>query len=269
MTSETAVYFETPENVRVSYKLAGPGTRFVAFFLDELIVLIGGILLLLVVMTVAALMSYRPAWTMDASLEPDFVVMLVTALAIVVYGFSNVLYFGIYEFVSNGQTLGKRATNIRVVMEKGFTLGFTPVAIRSVFRLIDSVPLLWIVPMVSQNFRRLGDMVAGTIVISEEVSETAWVRQSLAETDPATAFFTFSPAQLERVRPEDERAIELLFARRRTRLSEEQSVYYARRLVHALEQRLGLTNPVAQERYGQFLANLLTAQIRRQAQTVH
>ncbi len=71
------VQFETPENIQVSYRTAGLGTRFLAWLVDEIIIilLLGVILILLIIVgTVGSMfdaigkrLSARPHFTFSAA----------------------------------------------------------------------------------------------------------------------------------------------------------------------------------------------------------
>jgi len=68
----------------------------------------------------------------------------------------------------SGQTLGKKVMGIRVVAVNGpLTLG--KVAIRTVLRIVDGLPIFYllglVVVAVSKENQRIGDMAAGTLVV--------------------------------------------------------------------------------------------------------
>ena len=81
-----------------------------------------------------------------------------------------IVYYTFFEGTS-GQTIGKRFVGIRVVMRDGRELGFAIAFIRTLFRIIDSLPTLYILGiifiLVTSDKQRLGDMVAGTVVIED------------------------------------------------------------------------------------------------------
>lgn len=82
------------------------------------------------------------------------------------------VYWSVAEVVWRGQTLGKRLMHIRVVRADGSPVGFFESAVRNLLRLIDFLPGLYgvglLVMMLDARHRRLGDVVAGTIVAREE-----------------------------------------------------------------------------------------------------
>ncbi len=93
--------------------------------------------------------------------------LLILLLFVVFFG-----YFAIFEAVWNGQTPGKRITHIRVIKDSGRPITPAESVGRNLMRIVDSSPaFLYAIGIVSvllskQN-KRLGDFVAGTIVIHE------------------------------------------------------------------------------------------------------
>lgn len=94
-------------------------------------------------------------------------------------GAGKFFYYGISELCLRGQTIGKRSSKIRVVKIDGFSLDAVSILVRNIFRVVDHLPLLWIVPLLSAKSQRLGDMVAGTIVIQQEVPKLTGVRSTI------------------------------------------------------------------------------------------
>lgn len=77
-------------------------------------------------------------------------------------------YPAIAEATWRGRTLGKAAFHLRVLTREGAPIRFRHAAIRSIFYLIDGIPFVG-VPMllITRDTVRLGDLVAGTMVVSE------------------------------------------------------------------------------------------------------
>src|SRR5690606_25914091 len=86
-------------------------------------------------------------------------------IAILIIGLGNFVYYALFELFMRGQTIGKRQVNIRVVKTNGFGLDAGSIIIRNLFRILDHVPVMWIVPFFLSKAQRLGDMVAGTVLI--------------------------------------------------------------------------------------------------------
>ncbi len=80
-------------------------------------------------------------------------------------------YWVVLELWWDGRTIGKRAFSLRVVGERGLRLTFGQVALRNLLRFIDILPgpagLGAIFVLFGRQHRRLGDLVAGTLVIRE------------------------------------------------------------------------------------------------------
>ena len=76
-----------------------------------------------------------------------------------------------FEVLASGRTPGKRWNGLRVVREGGQPIGFLASATRNLIRLIDWLPSLYLAGivsiLVSGKNQRLGDMVAGSVVVRE------------------------------------------------------------------------------------------------------
>ena len=87
-------------------------------------------------------------------------------------------YFVLFEALWNGRTPGKRRLGIRAVMDTGHSITFAAAVIRNLSRLVDVQPLpsyfvgLLFVFFHGQN-KRLGDIVAGTIVVRDRAQDVA------------------------------------------------------------------------------------------------
>src|SRR3954471_8312777 len=161
------VEVETPELVVLSYTIAGIGSRVYAGFIDLLVTigLILGIGLAMAVLTA----RFGAAVTAAAAWGRAFLIL--TAFA-VFWG-----YFVICEWLFDGQTIGKRQLGLRVVRDGGYSIGFAAAGIRNIMRAIDMQPgVLYLFgitsAVLSKTGKRLGDMVAGTVVIQERLVDS-------------------------------------------------------------------------------------------------
>ena len=86
------------------------------------------------------------------------------------FGFVFAYYAGL-ELLWDGQTVGKRALKLRVLRDNGTPVDAASVLARTVVRLVDFLPLGYLVGLISMivdgRARRLGDIVGGTIVVRE------------------------------------------------------------------------------------------------------
>jgi uncharacterized RDD family membrane protein YckC len=82
------------------------------------------------------------------------------------------IYYTVLEAMF-GATLGKLATNLRVVrQEDGGPIGWSASVVRNVLRLIDGIVFYvigFIAVCVSSKHQRLGDMAAGTTVVRRAI----------------------------------------------------------------------------------------------------
>jgi uncharacterized RDD family membrane protein YckC len=85
-------------------------------------------------------------------------------------------YFMIFEWVMSGQTPGKRILGIRVVKQGGYALSILDTLLRNLMRFVDFLPMFYGVGLVSllatSRSQRLGDLVAGTLVVHQQKIET-------------------------------------------------------------------------------------------------
>lgn len=257
--SET-VRFETPEHVAVDYALAGLGTRFVAWVYDMLVIFVAELVLLFFIVIVALAGFRLNPFDPQSSEFPSFGAM---GLLIVVLGFLPLAYFALFEHFMNGQTLGKRSARIRVVAAEGFSLTFTAILLRSLFRVIDTIPLFWAVPFLTRNGQRFGDMVAGTIVIQERPSGIDALQARLMRRDPAAATFRFTTAQLNLLTEDELRTLER-FLERQTAIAPEEAAALADRLAGAFATRMNCNPFPDPTQRVLFLEDLFAAYLHRQ-----
>jgi len=144
----------TPEYVEFRFTLAGLYSRFLAWLLDALIVL-----------TAAAGVIFLLGKTMATA--PQFA----SAIFVVIYFLLDWGYGICLETAWSGQTVGKRVMSLRVIQESGVRIGFYHAALRNLARPVDRLPMMYLVggaaALVSGSHQRLGDMLAGTIVVRE------------------------------------------------------------------------------------------------------
>jgi len=145
----------TPEKVIVSYRLAGVGSRIMAHFLD---------LILFGMITYAIMIGVG----MLSLVVGESLVMVLASL-ITAFGFF--LYFIIQEGVWQGQTLGKRVFNLRVMSADGTPVTMAGAIYRNLLRPADIFPGFYLVGIVSiftnERSQRVGDLAAGTVVVHD------------------------------------------------------------------------------------------------------
>ncbi|MEZ6129851.1 MAG: RDD family protein [Planctomycetaceae bacterium] len=254
--------FETPENVSVDFSPAGLGTRFVAWFVDQIFVWI---------LTIALILAAACAGVSVQGVEELFrgvdegdgeSAMIIVGLVMLIWGLGSFVYFGACELFMRGQTPGKRISRIRVVKADGFSLDAPGILIRNVFRVVDQIPALWIVPVLSARSQRAGDMVAGTVVVSDETPNLSSVRIELAERSALESEFRFQQSGLATLTDVDVRGVEQLLARWNSMASEQREMLLEK-MTTTLSRKLNMDPPPPHQRL-RFAEDLLAAELRRQ-----
>jgi uncharacterized RDD family membrane protein YckC len=162
----------TTEKVPFTYRVAGLGSRFLAYLLDA------GFLVLLVFMGLVL------ANVLEAGRGGAGAALLALWTFALIWG-----YFPLFEWLWQGQTPGKRLLGIRVVQWQGTSVTFFAAAVRNLLRALDWLPLLLLdrVPVLlaalgplvlhgisftvaaaNPRHRRPGDFAAGTLVVHVE-----------------------------------------------------------------------------------------------------
>lgn len=151
-----AEQFETPEDVVIDVRRASPVARFGAYVIDR-------ILLALIQFAVLLVLFLVGVQVLRFELSPTALIIVLVLLL----GFSEFVYFGWFEWRRNGSTPGKKASGLRAIRDGGYPLDPGAAWLRNLFRPVDLIPVFWLVPILDKRGRRLGDLVAGTIVVHE------------------------------------------------------------------------------------------------------
>ncbi len=147
----------TPESVELEFTLAGVGSRALALLIDYLLWMV----ILTVLLTVFGFLYYLVAKIDGAA---KWIISIQLLIFFVVY----VGYFIFFETLWQGQTPGKRYAKIRVIRDDGRNAGLQQAIMRSLLRTVDDVFSLGLILILfTKQEKRLGDLVAGTIVIQE------------------------------------------------------------------------------------------------------
>jgi len=138
----------TPEGIELTLRLAGPIPRALAWVIDFL--LRAAILL--------------------------FLALLLGRLGGVGWGTVLILAFllewlapAAYEVWADGSTPGKKALGLMVLHDDGTPVAWAAALIRNLLRAVDFLPIAYgfglIAMMANRDFKRLGDIAAGTVVV--------------------------------------------------------------------------------------------------------
>jgi uncharacterized RDD family membrane protein YckC len=142
----------TGEGVTFALPLAGPLTRFIAWLVDGVVSIALGI------------MVAGPIGSLGGFM-PDFA----QAMGVLVFFASQTAYGIGWEWFWRGQTPGKRLLGLRVMDADGLRLQFGQILLRNLLRVVDALPLFYMVGGVAcvwtRHSQRLGDLAANTVVI--------------------------------------------------------------------------------------------------------
>lgn len=213
---DTTMRVTTPENISFHYQLAGPFRRILAYFLDIVISLGAYSILFAVIYLLFALLAVPFAYF---GFTP-----VIEAITGILGGLQAVGWFIVYWFYGaymeaqhNGQTLGKRITKMRVITTDGHAIDGVQATLRNFFRLLDVMPMVsigalfmieptdsgfdqvlyfpliptclfgLIVMTLNRKYQRVGDMVANTVVVNEELNRLPNLASFMDERVPQLA----------------------------------------------------------------------------------
>jgi uncharacterized RDD family membrane protein YckC len=165
--------------VDVGLEIAGPGSRSYAFLIDWQIRLL------------VALGWFSANWLFARHARPFTALALLPALGV------YFLYHPVLEVLMRGRTPGKRRAGVRIATRSGGTPGTGALLIRNIFRLIDSLPALYLLGLVcclmTAQRVRIGDLAAGTLLVVEAGAPT----DSLSQLGSVVSHNELSPAVVE------------------------------------------------------------------------
>jgi uncharacterized RDD family membrane protein YckC len=193
-------YIDTPEQVELEYSVAGIGSRFVAALLDMLFVGVIFFIEIIVLAMIGAAAAAVPASSrLDKEAGKWFIAFMIFINFVIFWG-----YFALFEAYWKGQTPGKRVMKLRVIKDSGRQITFFEALARNLLRVIDYLPGLYLVGVITmlcnKRNQRLGDLVAGTIVVHERLDEPSLLYQT-STTLVAPVGFAAQPVGQEAVAP--------------------------------------------------------------------
>jgi uncharacterized RDD family membrane protein YckC len=230
---------ETPERVELHYVLANIGNRFLAAGIDHLIQTVAIVIIVIGAGTIGS-------WRLFSSMNVWTAAVTVLVVFAIYWG-----YFVAFETLWSGQTPGKRMMRLRVVREDGRPVRFFEVFVRNLLRLaIDLQPFpsyaIGVVSIIfSERSKRVGDFVAGTVVIKErateapslsEIIKVSEIEQHRGERTAAAPFV----ADTRLLSDQELRAVET-FLKRRFELKEPNRSALAARIAQPISIKLGIT----------------------------
>ncbi len=142
---------ETPEGVELQLRAAGPVARMLAFTID---LLLRGVILFILSIVLSVVGNFGQG------------------LFLIVVFLTEWFYPVLFEVLRNGETPGKRMFGLRVLNDNGTPVSWGPSLVRNLLRVVDFMPAFYGFGLASmllnRDFKRLGDLAAGTIVVYQE-----------------------------------------------------------------------------------------------------
>jgi uncharacterized RDD family membrane protein YckC len=240
---------DTPELVEIEMPLAGIGSRFIALLVDMLIWFAG------LIVIVILLAVFAPGIGAFSNINGQWAVAIVIFIIFLLFWG----YFTLFEAFWNGRTPGKRVARIRVIQRSGQAIGLFESMARNLVRYVDMQPFpLYAVGViaifVTRQHQRLGDLVAGTLVVRDRaLEEPAWgdsgariiTAQSYAPSAPAPEphlAFSLPVTGIAKLSSTDLEVLEGFFARRLD-MSLPTRQALAERIALAIQTKSGLEQP--------------------------
>jgi len=258
VATEEILVIETPERVPLHFALASIGNRFLACAIDHTI---QGLVLLLILISglIVANFAIWESWVASA---PKWVLAAMILLVFLVF----TGYFVFFEWIWSGQTPGKRWMKLRVLREDGRPITFWEASVRNLIRTLDMMPVpfysIGLISVFATNRdQRVGDMVAGTVVVREREAEAPPFAQVFASpvSDPALRR-SFKPvlftASLNSLTDGEIQVVET-FLRRRWDLADVPRQWMAWRVALPILYKIRPTYDLATFTYEGFLEELL------------
>jgi uncharacterized RDD family membrane protein YckC len=163
MEYDDVLTIATPEGVEMHLMLAGPASRFVSAIVD---ILIQTVLLVCVAIVLGVAGK-------GIGLDGGVAVLLWVVISFALITFYDIFF----EVFRSGRTPGKRLNGLRVVRVEGHPVNFLTSAIRNIIRPIDFLPSMYLlgaaVILASRKNQRIGDVIAGTLVVREHAPSRA------------------------------------------------------------------------------------------------
>lgn len=143
---------ETAQNVAIAQNSSNLGERMLAYIIDSIVITIYIILVFLLLISLEV--DFNDAWAL-------YLVLTLPAF----------LYYVLFETFTDGKTIGKGLMNLRVVKLDGSKPNFGNYFVRWILRIVDvsltSGAAAVLTILIRGNGQRIGDVAAGTTVISE------------------------------------------------------------------------------------------------------
>ncbi len=261
--------FLAPEAVRLDLPISGPVPRMLAYGIDLLIMIALSILLFVIVSMTLPIGAAIDKWiggvfrealqnARAAAKHPGsgghFQGLTIAIFLLIEFTVSTG-YFIFWEMVTGGRSPGKLLVGLRVVRRNGLPIDLRSSIVRNLMRAVDMLPAEYLVGLISillsPSGERLGDHVAGTIVLRLDRPETA----AEIPMPQSAAGLVLTREQLARIGPREMQLIRGVL-RRSSTLSEGRRQALLAEAAEAMRLRLEIAELPGSDRLA-FLRNLL------------
>jgi uncharacterized RDD family membrane protein YckC len=262
--------FLSPEAVRLDLPVSGPAPRMLAYGIDLLTMIAMSVLIFIVVTMTLPIGAAIDKWFEAVFREAlnharveakhpgsgGHLQGLTIAILMLVEFTVSTGYFIFWEMVTGGRSPGKMLVGLRVVRRNGLPIDLRSSIVRNLMRSVDMLPAEYLVGLISillsSSGERLGDHVAGTIVLRLDRPESA-VEIPRLENGGA---LVLTRAQLAKIGPREMQLIRGVLRRSSTLGSESRRHALEAQAAEAMRVRLDLAELPTPDS-ADFLRNLL------------
>jgi uncharacterized RDD family membrane protein YckC len=256
--NEETLVIETPERVQLHFALASVGNRFLACAFDHFL----QVLFILIIAMIGGLVSDTAELRLGLAEAPKWLQAVLIIFIFLLWSG----YFVLFEWISSGQTPGKRWLKLRVIREDGRPVTFWEAAVRNLLRLFDIMPFPFysvglISLFITKSDQRVGDLVAATVVVREREAEAPNFNEVFAAPVSDSALrrtFKAQPFDAD-IKPLKEKEIEVVeaFLRRRFDLPDQAREWMAWRVATPILYKLRPRYDAQNFKYEAFLEELV------------
>ncbi len=229
------IRLRTPESVELEFPLAGIGSRAYALLVDYTLLSLA----IAVFLFFWAIVSFQMReFFPDSQGLGSWLVAIPLLLCFAIF----VGYFVFFETLWQGQTPGKRLAQIRVIQDDGRPISLPQATLRALLRTFDDLSFFilgFLLIVLGKKEKRLGDWVAGTVVIQEQRSTKGKIQIFNEGEAQQVATSLLENQAIQALKPDDF-AIVREYLKRRTKLSSRARETVSLRLAQQVQKRLEL-----------------------------
>ncbi len=230
-----AIRLRTPESVELEFPLSGIGSRTLALLVDYTLLTLA----IAVVLFLWAIVSYQlTEYFPNTEGLGSWLIAIPFLLCFAIF----VGYFVFFETLWQGQTPGKRVAQIRVIRDDGRPVSLPQATLRALLRIFDDLSFFvvgFLMIVLGKQEKRIGDWVAGTVVIQEHRSQSGKIQLFDQAKAQEVAEFLVAEQEILDLLPDDF-AIVREYLRRRDKLSSRARETASLNLAEQVKQRLEL-----------------------------